>query len=162
MARILTDRPSSAKSVILYVPTAVNSGFVNTTYYTLIECNDYSIPDEGDPGSTPDPGDADRVLVAGEVAFRAPLMVTNATSSSRWVELQVLLSDGQAIPVTSQIMVPSFDSILVPIQGQRLVKYNFTGTGARLQIRAQVNNALRVYGVAAESAASDHAPDSEA
>jgi hypothetical protein len=72
MARILTDRPSSGKSVLLFIPVASNSGFVSTAYTTLIEAPDFSVPDEGDPGSVVDPGDSSRVLAPGEVAFRAP------------------------------------------------------------------------------------------
>jgi hypothetical protein len=93
MARILTDRPSSGKSVLLFIPVASNSGFVSTAYTTLIEAPDFSVPDEGDPGSVVDPGDSSRVLAPGEVAFRSPLAVTNTTSTTRWVQLQVLLGE---------------------------------------------------------------------
>ncbi len=163
MARILTDRPSSGKSVLLFVPATSNSGFVSTVFTTLIEAPDFSVPDEGDPGSIPDPSDSSRVLAPGEVAFRAPLAVTNTTSTTRWVQLQVLLESGEAIPLTNEVPVPALETLYLPIQGQRLVKYDFgAANGGRLQVRAEVGNALRVYGVAAEGGAADHAPDSEA
>jgi hypothetical protein len=163
MARILTDRPSSGKSVLLFIPVASNSGFVSTAYTTLIEAPDFSVPDEGDPGSVVDPGDSSRVLAPGEVAFRAPLAVTNTTSTTRWVQLQVLLESGDAIPLTNQVPVPAQETLYLPIQGQRLVKYNFAAAnGGRLQVRAEVGDAVKVDGVASEGGAADHAPDSEA
>ena len=110
-----------------------------------------------------DPGDSSRVLAPGEVAFRAPLAVTNTTSTTRWVQLQVLLESGDAIPLTNQVPVPAQETLYLPIQGQRLVKYNFAAAnGGRLQVRAEAGNALKDYGVASEGGAADHAPDSEA
>ena len=62
MPRIVTDQPSSGKSLLLFIPTATNSGFVNTTWTTIAEAPDFSIPSSGDDGIVPDPSDSDREL----------------------------------------------------------------------------------------------------
>lgn len=171
MPRRNTDQPSSGEPFTLYIPTATNNGFVNTTWTTLAEAPDFSVPASGDDGATPDPANTDRELRPGEVFLETPLTVVNTTATTRWVELQMILqgpstqfpSSGQTLPVTSQVPVPAGETIYLPIQGLRLLKDDFTSTtGHRLQIRAEVNNALKVIGAAVELEMSTHAPDSEA
>jgi hypothetical protein len=166
MPRIVTDQPSSGKSLLLFIPTATNSGFVNTTWTTIAEAPDFSIPSSGDDGIVPDPSDSDRELRPGEVSIDTPLAVTNTTATTRWVEAQMLLqgSSGQAIPLSARVPVPGGETVYLPIQGLVLLKTDLTNTqpGGRLQVQAEVDNALRVIGAAAERQADDHAPDSEA
>ncbi len=166
MPRINTDQPSSGKPLLLFIPATNNSGFVNTTWTTLAEAPDFSIPASGDDGAVADPADADRELRPGEVFFETPLKVVNTTATTRWVEVQMVLqgTSGQAIPVMPRVLVPASDSVSLDIQGLRVLKTNLTNTepGGRLQIQAEVNNALRVIGTAVELEASDHAPDTEA
>lgn len=169
MPRILTDSISSGRSLQLFIPAATNSGFVNTTWTTLIEAPDFSIPTSGDSGFTLDPDDLSRELRPGEVFFETPLQVINKTSVTRWVELQILLqgSGGQAIPASPRVPVPADDSVFLQLQGQRILKTDVGGTlaspipGGRLQIRAEVDNALTVLGSAIELEAQTHAPDTE-
>lgn len=163
MPLIITDQPSSGKPVVIFIPTATNSGFVNTSWFTVLEAPYFSIPEVSEDG-VPDPGDSGRELRPGETFVEAPLVVTNTTATSRWVELQVLLqgASGQAIPITQRVVVPASETIYIPIQGLRLLKTDYTdAVGGRLQIRAEVNNALRIFGSASELEASDHAPDSD-
>lgn len=166
MPRIKTDQPSSGKPLLLFIPTASNNGFVNTTWQTLAEAPDFSIPASGDDGAVADPADADRELRPGEVFIETPLAVTNTTATTRWVEAQMLLqgNSGQAIPLTVRVPVPGGETVYLPIQGLRLLKTDLTNTqpGGRLQIQAEVNNALKVMGTAVELEAADHAPDTEA
>ena len=166
MPRINTDQPSSGKPKLLFIPTASNSGFVNTTWQTLAEAPDFSIPASGDEGTIPDPADADRELRPGEVFIETPLAVTNTTATTRWIEAQMLLqgTSGQAIPLTARVPVPGGETVYLPIQGLRLLKTDLTNTeaGGRLQVQAEVNNALKVIGTAVELEAADHAPDTEA
>jgi len=218
MPRISTDAPSSGKPLLLFIPTASNSGFVNTAWQTLAEAPDFSIPASGDDGAVADPADADRELRPGEVFIETPLTVVNTTATTRWVEAQMLLQgdSSQAIPLTARVPVPGDETVYLPIQGQRLLRpvtviaatsltsvnngeqyqisvagtTDFTaigaannnvgtvftksgatgagtgevllaGAGGRLQIRAEVNNALKVVGTAVELEAADHAPDTE-
>jgi hypothetical protein len=168
MARINTDQPSSGKPLLLYIPTATNSGFVNTTWTAIAnaEAPDFSIPGSGDDGAVADPADADRELRPGEVFIESPLTVVNTTATTRWVEVRMLLqgTSGQSIPVTPRVPVPGGEAVYLPIQGLRLLKTDLTNTepGGRLQIQAEVGNALTVIGTAVELEAADHAPDTEA
>lgn len=166
MPRIKTDQPSSGKPVQLFIPSGTNSGFVDTTWFTLAEAPDFSVPGTGDAGAVLDPADAGRELRPGEVFFESPLAIVNTTATTRWVELQILLqgNSGQAIPVTPQIPVPGGEAVYLPIQGLRVLKTDLTNTqpGGRLQIQGEVNNALKVIGSAVELEALTHAPDSEA
>jgi len=166
MPRISTDQPSSGKPLLLFIPTASNNGFVNTTWQTLAEAPDFSIPASGGDGAVADPADADRELRPGEVFIETPLTVVNTTATTRWVEAQMLLqgNSGQAIPVSARVPVPGGETVYLPIQGLRLLKTDLTNTqpGGRLQIQAEVNNALKVIGTAVELEAADHAPDTEA
>jgi hypothetical protein len=217
MSRIRTDQPSSGKPLLIYIPSGTNSGFVNTSWTTITEAPDFSIPSTGDDGVTLDPSDNGRELRPGEVFFETPLQAINNTATTRWVELQMLLQGvtGQAIPVSSQVDVPPGESIYLPIQGLRLLKTTFpspssagtfvvgqtyqitsqgntnfvalgadnnsvgttftatgagsgtgqavlTSSGGRLQVRAEVNNAIKILGSAVELEALNHAPDTEA
>lgn len=166
MPRIRTDAPSSGKPLLLFIPDSSNSGFVNTTWTTIAEAPDFSIPSTGDEAATADPTEADRELRPGEVFFESPLLVTNTTATTRWVEVQMAMegTNGQAIPVTPRVPIPANEAIFLPIQGLRLLKTNLANTepGGRLQIQAEVNDALKVIGTAVELEAADHAPDGEA
>jgi hypothetical protein len=166
MPRINTDQPSSGKPLLLYIPSSTNSGFVNTTWTTIAEAPDFSIPSSGDEGIVIDPADSGRELRPGEVFFETPLQCMNNTATSRWVELQMLLqgNSGQAIPLSPRVVVPAGESVYLAVQGLRLLKTDLTNTqpGGRLQIQAEVNNAIKVIGSAVELEAQTHAPDTEA
>lgn len=166
MPRIRTDQPSSGKPLQLLIPSDTNSGFVNTSWTTLVEAPDFSVPGSGDSGVVLDPVDTGRELRPGEVFFESPLVVVNTTATTRWVELQILLqgNSGQAVPVTPRVPVPGGEAVYLPIQGLRVLKTDLTNTesGGRLQIQAEVGNALKVIGSAVELEALTHAPDSEA
>jgi hypothetical protein len=165
MTRINTDQPSSGKPLQLFVPATSNGGFVSTSWATLAEAPDFSVPSTSDGGVTLDPVDNGRELRAGEVFFETPLQAVNSTVTTRWIELQMLLqgSSGEAIPLSPRVPVPAGDSIFLSIQGLRLLKTNFGAVaGDRLQIRAEVGNAIKVIGSAVELEAQNHAPDTEA
>ena len=129
MARIRTDQPSSGKPLQLFIP---NGGFVSTTWTTLVEAPDFSVPASGDTGQTGevpaapypvlDPADSGRELRPGEVFLEAPLTCTNEDTVSRWVQLQILTQTNQAVPVGPQVSIPAKEAIYVPIQGLRLLK----------------------------------------
>lgn len=167
--RIKTDQPSSEKPLLLFIPSSVNSGFVNTSWTTLVEAPDFSIPSLGDDGFIEDPDEQDRELRPGLVFIETPLTVVNETGTPRWVQLRILLqgSSGQAISLTPQVFVPAGEAIYLPIQGTRLLKTDLSGTlaapipGGRLQVRGETANSLTVFGSASESEAPDHAPDTE-
>jgi hypothetical protein len=113
-----------------------------------------------------DPADSGRELRPGEVFFESPLVCVNTTATTRWIELRILLqgNSGQAIPVTPRVPVPASEAIYLPIQGLRILKADLTNTqpGGRLQVQAEVSDAIKVFGSAVELEALTHAPDSEA
>ena len=104
MPRILTDQPSTGKPIALAV-----AAFVPTTWTTIAEAPDFSIPATGDEGVTVDPADVDRELRPGEVFIESPLIATNLTITTRWVEAQIVLqgAGGSEIVVAPRIPVPS-------------------------------------------------------
>ena len=114
---------------------------------------------------TVDPADADRELRPGEVFIESPLIATNLTANTRWVEAQIILqgTSGSEIVVAPRIPVPPNMAVYVPVQGLRLLKTDFAATvGGRLQVRAEVVDAIKVYGSAAELEAATHEPNTEA
>jgi len=160
MPRIQTDQPSSGKPVQLLIPFA---GFVPSSWTTLVEAPDFSVPGTGDTGVTLDPADSGRELRPGEVFLEAPLTCNNTDTVARWVELQVLTQTNHAVPVTPQISIPAKEAIYLPIQGLRLLKTSFiASSGDRLQIRASTGSSIKIIGSAVELEALTHAPDSEA
>lgn len=164
MTRILTDQPSSGKPVLVFIPASTNSGFVDTTWITIAEAPDFSIPVVDEDTAELDPADSSRELRPGEVFFESPLGVTNQDTETRWVELRVVLqgAGGQEIAISPQIPVPANETVYLPIQGLRLLKTDFAAAaGGRLQIRSEVDDALQIFGSAVELEASQHAPDSE-
>jgi hypothetical protein len=70
---------------------------------------------------------------------------------------------GDTIVIAPQIPVPANAAIQIPVQGLRLLKTDFTATnGGRLQVRAEVADAIRVYGSAVELEALTHQPNTDA
>jgi len=161
MPRIKTDQPSSGKPLQLFIPSA---GFVTDSFTTLAEAPDFSVPSTGDAGAVPDPADlSGRELRPGEVFLEAPLTCINTDTTTRWVELQILTQSNHAVPVTPQISIPPMEAVYLPIQGLRLLKYDFVvANGDRLQIRASNGSSIKIIGSAVELEMLTHAPDSEA
>lgn len=160
MPRIRTDQPSSGKPLQLFI---ASSGFVPSSFTTIAEAPDFSIPGTGDTGVTLDPADSSRELRPGEVFIETPLTCINTDTTARWVELQLLTQAGATVPWSPQISIPPQEAIYVPIQGLRLLKTNFvSANGDRLQIRASIGSAIKIMGSATELEALTHAPDSEA
>lgn len=159
MTRIRTDQASSGKPLQLLIPS---SGFVPSTFTTIAEAPDFSIPGTGDSGVVLDPADPSRELRPGEIFLEAPLTCINTDTVTRWVELQMLTQSNQTVPWTPQIPIPPKEAIYVPIQGLRLLKTNFAlSNGDRLQIRASIGGSIKIMGSAVELEALTHAPDSE-
>lgn len=163
MARINTDLPSSGKPIQVFIPPGTNSGFVNTTWYTLLEAPDFSVPGTGDGVSTLDPANSARELRPGEVFIETPLLVSNTTATSQSVELQVVLQGGSAtVPLVIPTLVPAGETVFLPVQGLRLLKTDFDAAdGDRLQIKASDAASLKIFGAASELGAANHSPNTD-
>lgn len=160
--RITTDQPSSGKPVQLRIPLTTNNGFVDTTEIVLAEAPDFSIPGSGDPGVTLDPADNSRELVPGEIFFETPLYVHNIDDEGHTIGVEILPEDGSTAVLLFSEVVPPGETILVPIQGLRLLKTDFSATnGEQLLVTSDVDDALRVHGSASEAAAATHAPNTD-
>ena len=153
--RINTDNPSTGKPVDIFVKDVADD------WVTIAEAPDFSVPDFQGTIEDPDPADPDRGLVPGEVFFDAPLTVTNKDTSSHLFEVRKLIEDGTDVSMGS-VLVPAGETAYIPVQGQRLLKFDFSAAnGGRLQVKADTASVFDVAGSATESAAPDHAPDTE-
>jgi hypothetical protein len=72
-------------------------------------------------------------------------------------------STAERIPITGQLQVPAKGTLSIPIQGQRLLCPARPGEsqGGKLLARAEVSDAIQVFGQAVEMEAASHAPNTE-
>jgi hypothetical protein len=72
-------------------------------------------------------------------------------------------SAAERVTLTGQLAVPANGTVSIPIQGQRLLcrAQSSRTQGGKLLIRAEVNNAIKVFGSAIELEAASHAPNTE-
>lgn len=164
--RISTDQPSSGKPIQLRLPTSVNGGFLDDTFTILAEAPDFTVPSTGDTGVTLDPLDPSRELRPGEVFFETPLYACNSDNDPATVILAIIPQDeSDEVPLMT-VVVPSNETVLIPIQGLRLIKTDFDAAdGDRLVARVESSldtDQITLHGSAAELMMADHAPDTEA
>lgn len=172
MPRIRTDQPSSGKPINVnwWSGGSLESppGALRTEWRDIAEAPDFSVPSTGDDGAVLDPSDSTRELRPGELSFETPMHVSNNSANPCWVQLQILQQGGNDIAglqvfIFPRVTVPPNESVLLPIQGIRLLKTNFNSVnGDKLRARAQTNGVLQVWASAIELEAQDHSPDSEA
>jgi hypothetical protein len=151
MPRITCKSPASGKPLQI---AAVN---VPTTFTTLADAPDFSVPDPSQSFPTRDPLDSTRAIRPGEVFLLTPLSVHNKTTTARWVEVQLLTEAGVTVLSPGRVTVPARDTVYIPVQGRSLVKRVAAGAnGDRLQIRAEAANALDVWAAAEERLSAEH------
>lgn len=151
MPRITCKTPSTGRPVSL---TAVS---LSTAWTTLAEAPDFSVPDASNTFSDRDPVDPSRAIRAGEIFFLTPLFARNKSTSDCWIEVRLMRENGTAVECPGRMYVPAGDTALVPIQGRSLVKRVATSSaGDRLQVRAQVANALDLWATAEEKPSAEH------
>lgn len=90
MPRIYTDQISTGKPLNIFIPASVNNGFADTAWTELAEAPDFSIPALSAEGVA-DFSYPEREIRSGEIYFESPLIASNSTSVSRWVQLEVVL-----------------------------------------------------------------------
>jgi hypothetical protein len=151
MARIICRTPSTGRAI------RVSLKDVGTTFVTIADAPDFSVPDAAEQYSTRDPSDAARAIRPGEIFFLTPLSATNKGVSTQWIEAQLLAEDGTTIQF-GRVEVPSGDTAFIPLQGRSLFKRTASGTnGDRLQIRAQSTTTFDVWAAAEEKLSAEHA-----
>ena len=150
MARITCRTPSTGK------PIRVSLVNVTTSFTTIAEAPDFSVPDTSENFATRDPLDGTRAIRPGEVFFLTPLSATNKTASTQWIETQLITEDGITLQF-GRVEVPAGDTAYIPLQGRSLFKRSAGATnGDRLQVRAQTANAFDVWSSAEEKLSAEH------
>lgn len=150
MSRITCKTPSTGKSII------VSQANVSTTFTTIAEAPDFSVPDPSENYSTRDPADAGRAIRPGEIFFVTPLAAKNKSANVVWIEVRLFTEANTAIEF-GQVAVPPGDTAFIPIQGRSLFKRDAAGTnGDRLQVRAEANNVFDVWSAAEEKLSAEH------
>ena len=150
MARITCKTPSTGKSII------VSQSNVATTFTTIVEAPDFSVPDPSENYSARDPLDANRAIRPGEVFFVTPIAAKNKSANVVWVEVRLYTEANTAIEF-GKIDVPPGDTAFIPVQGRSLFKRTAGGiNGDRLQVRAEANNVFDVWAAAEEKLSAEH------
>jgi hypothetical protein len=151
MARITCKIASSGKALNA---TLANVG---TSFATIVEAPDFSLPDPNVDYAARDPLDAGRAIRPGEVAMVTPLFARNKTGTARWIEVRLLTEGGTAIEAPGRVIVPANETALIPVQGRSLVKRVAAGAnGDRLQVRAEAAATFDVWTTAEERLSAEH------
>lgn len=150
MARITCKTPSTGRSFNISVVG------VTTTFTSVAEAPDFSVPDPSETFPNRDPLDASRAIKPGEIFFITPIAAKNKTSNTLWIEVR-LVSESNTTIDFGRAKVPGNDTVFIPIQGRSLFKRNPDGlVGDKLEIRAEANSAFDVWASAEEKLSSEH------
>lgn len=150
MARITCRTPSTGK------PIRVSMVNVTTSYTTIAEAPDFSVPDASIKFTTRDPLDETRAVRPGEVFFLTPLAARNKDSATKWIEVILLTEDGITVEL-GRAKVPAGDTAFIPLQGRSLFKRDPNASnGDRIQIRAESNSVFDVWASAEEKLSNEH------
>jgi hypothetical protein len=129
---------------------------VTTSYTTIAEAPDFSVPDASTKFSTRDPVDEARAIRPGEVFFLTPLSARNKDSVTKWIEVILLTEDGVTVEL-GRAKVPAGDTAFIPLQGRSLFKRDpNAANGDRIQIRAESNSVFDVWAAAEEKLSNEH------
>ena len=150
MSRITCRTPSTGK------PIRVGLANVPTTYTTIAESPDFSVPDSSAKFPTRDPADPSRAIRPGEIFFLTPLAARNKDTATRWIEVQLLTENNITISF-GKVEVPAGDTVYIPLQGRSLFKRDSAAAnGDRIQIRAETSNTFDVWSSAEEKLSNEH------
>ena len=150
MTRIVCRTPSTGK------PLRIIAEDVGTSFVTIAEAPDFSVPDASERFEERDPEDGARAIRPGEIFFLTPLSVRNKLATDEVIEVQFLTEEGDTIKL-GEIEVPAGDTGFFPLQGRSLLKRIASGTnGDRIQVKASAADAFDVWSAAEERLSSEH------
>jgi hypothetical protein len=150
MARIKCRTPSTGKSLSIYVSN------VSTSYATIVEAPDFSVPDAAGNFPVRDPEDTTRTIKPGEIFFLTPMSAKNKSANTAWIETALYTEANVSIEL-GRISVPAGDTVFVPLQGRSLLKRDAnTANGDVIQVRAQTANTFDIWVTAEEKLSSEH------
>lgn len=147
MTRIITRNPHPEKEI----PVRVNN-LNHLDWHTIISAPDFSVP----------PRDVDiptRTIAPGLIVLGTPLILSNTTGALVKVDVRVFDEAGNGFRFATNVAIDAYDTALVPVQGQLLVKRDpDSAEGDRLQARADTENAVDVFIACYEREAGQHDP----
>lgn len=150
MARIKCQTPSTGK------PVNVTAAGVATSWATIAEAPDFSVPDTAARYPDRDSTDASRAIRPGELFFLTAMTAKNRDTVTRWVELRLLREDTSVVEL-GRISLPAGYSSSFAIQGRSLLKRVPAGAnGDRLQARAQAGAVIDLWASAEEKLSAEH------
>lgn len=151
MARIKCKTPSTGRSVNITVPN------VPSDWTTIADAPDFSVPDTGIVYTNRDPDDTSRGIRAGEIFFMTPIFVRNKSTTTRWIEVRLLLENGTIVECPGRMQVPATDTALIPLQGRSLLKRGALSlNGDRIQIRSELAGIMDAWASAEEKTSAEH------
>ena len=151
MARITCRTPSTGKAL------RVTRANVPTSFTSLIDAPDFSVPDTSVKFAERDPTDDGRAIRPGEIFFLSPLAAYNKdTANTRWIEVRLVSEDGVTIEF-ARAEVPANDTAYIPLQGRSLFKRDPNAAlGDRVEIRAEADNTFDVWSAVEEKLSNEH------
>jgi hypothetical protein len=150
MARIVCRTPSTGK------PLRIILNNVQSSFSTLAEAPDFSVPDTSNKFTERDPTDLARAIRPGEIFFLTPLAAKNKDSVDRWIEVILLTEDGTIVEF-GRIEVPAGDTAFIPLQGRSIIKRDPDSTnGDSIVVRAEVSNIFDVWISGEEKLSGEH------
>lgn len=150
MARIICRTPSTGK------PIRYAKENVSTSFETLADAPDYSVPDPSGRFPVRDPNDEARAIRSGEVFFLTPISAHNKTETDRWIEVRLQTEDSKTISF-AKVEVPAGDTAFVPLQGRSIFKRDANTTiGDTIEIRAETSDTFDVWLSGEERPSNEH------
>lgn len=150
MARITCRTPSTGKSLRLIYKD------VPTTFVTLAEAPDFSVPDASNKFIERDPNDVGRAIRPGEIFFLTPIAAKNKDTVTRWIETVLVTEDNVTIEI-GKVEVPAGDTAFIPLQGRSLFKRNADNSvGDAIKVRAESSATFDVWIAGEEKLSSEH------
>jgi len=153
MTRINTDQAATAR------PELVALADIPTGWVTVVEANDYSIPDTTGKWPERDPLDSTRRIQHGQALVEAPLMFYNKDpNTDHLVEVRILTEGGDSIQQLS-VRIPPLETYAHPAPGQILTKKQIgTTSGDALQVKADASGAIDMTTAASFGSAEQDLP----
>ena len=150
MSRIICRTPSTGR------PVRFSKQNVSTSFETLVEVSDYSVPDPSNRFPERDPLDTGRAIRPGEVFFLTPLSAYNKTEDDRWIEVRLETEDSETITF-AKVEVPAGDTAFIPLQGRSIFKRDAnSAVGDTIEIRAETVDTFDVWLSGEERPSNEH------
>ena len=150
MARITCRTPSTGKSLRLIYQD------VPTTYVTLAEAPDFSVPDASNKFDERDPNDVGRAIRPGEIFFLTPLAAKNKDTVTRWIETILVTEEDFTIEI-GKVEVPAGDTAFIPLQGRSIFKRTADNSvGDAIKVRAETASVFDIWIAGEEKLSSEH------